>query len=293
MGQKQTKPFYFPPELKETFLCASVLAIVLEENQRAKELYADIEKCFELPGCKDPYDVVTYLLPDGRKVLQGNFGNTGDVNKEPKSVKNPFDVSMDLQKGNKKLNSIYRSRPKLFILLNNRKRRDLNKLRSSISVFIREGFNRNSENDKREYKVNGNVQSSLGTTILLPALIKKLYGDTSAIEKTKLLKHGKKDYDLPTVLERKIPDSADRFFTGQLKQAGYSKTSLEKIKTSAWRWYQCRVVCDGPTEYYNKQLKERSPKDRVVVEPENLIHEIKEFDDALGYRREKTGKRKS
>ena len=166
MGNNGAKPFYFPPELKNMILCASVLAIVLEENQTAKELYADMEKCFELPGCKDPYDVVTYLLPDGRKAFQGNLGNSGNINKEPVLVKNPFDVSDDLQKGNKKLNGIYHGRPKLFISLNNRKRRDLKKLSNSISLFIRVGFNRISENDKSEYKINGDIQSSLGTTIL-------------------------------------------------------------------------------------------------------------------------------
>jgi len=79
MGQKQTKPFYFPPELKDTFLCASVFSISVGRKPKSKRNYTLIlKKCFELPGCKDPYDVVTYLLPDGRKVLQGNFGNTGD-----------------------------------------------------------------------------------------------------------------------------------------------------------------------------------------------------------------------
>jgi hypothetical protein len=58
------------------------------------------------------------------------------------------------------------------------------------------GFNRASEQDEGKYRVNGSVQSSLATTILLPELITKLYGNTEAIEKRKLLKHGKKGYPL-------------------------------------------------------------------------------------------------
>jgi hypothetical protein len=192
MGQNKNKPFYFPPELKDMILCQSVLLIVLKENTKAKELYADVKKCCELPGCKDSYDIITYLLPDGLKILQKSLGDSSTIRKGKPSKNNPFDLSNDVRKGTKKIINKYHSRPRVLIWLNNTKRRDLNKLRSSISTFIRMGFNRASEQDEGKYRVNGSVQSSLATTILLPELITKLYGNTEAIEKRKLLKHGKK-----------------------------------------------------------------------------------------------------
>jgi hypothetical protein len=196
MGQNKNKPFYFPPELKDMILCQSVLLIVLKENTKEKELYADVKKCCELPGCKDTYDIITYLLPDGLKILQKSLGDSSTIRKGKPSKNNPFDLSNDVRKGTKKIINKYHSRPRILIWLNNTKRRDLNKLRSSISTFIRMGFNRASEQDEGKYRVNGSVQSSLATTILLPELITKLYGNTEAIEKRKLLKHGKKGYPL-------------------------------------------------------------------------------------------------
>jgi hypothetical protein len=60
----------------------------------------------------------------------------------------------------------------------------------------------------------------------------------------------------------------------------------KNIEITAWHWYQCRVVYEGPTAYYYKQLKQTTPEYPVVVEPENLVHELKEFDEALGYPKE-------
>lgn len=100
-------------------------------------------------------------------------------------------------------------------------------------------------------------------------------------------------FDVDTVLDGKIPALAQRNLISQYMEAGFKLKHGRIIETTAWRWYQCRVACDGITGYYHKQLKQPTKEDLVVVEPENLNHELKEIDEALGYVREKTGKSKT
>jgi hypothetical protein len=110
--------------------------------------------------------------------------------------------------------------------------------------------------------------------------------------KMPMLKHGKKVYNIENIIAWKIPVLAQRDLIRKYIEVGFKRIYRKDIEATAWRWYQCRVVHEGPTAYYYKQLKHKTEEDPVLVEPENLVHELTEFDKALGYPREKTGKRK-
>jgi hypothetical protein len=146
-----------------------------------------------------------------------------------------------------------------------------------------------------KYQITGN------TAIMLSQLLfVKAFFDTN--EKYQwILKHAgrltifkhKKRFDIDMVLGGKMPEFTQRAIVKQYLEAGFKLKHTKVIETTALLWYQCRVVHDGPTGYYHEQLRHTSSEDPVVLEPENLLHELKDFDEALGYIREKTGKRKT
>jgi hypothetical protein len=62
---------YHPPETLYLNYCAAVLAVVLKQHPKAKELYQDIKDCFMLPGVEDTFSMIERKVPEGTELLKG------------------------------------------------------------------------------------------------------------------------------------------------------------------------------------------------------------------------------
>jgi hypothetical protein len=298
MGNKEYKEYdksYHPPETIKLDYCAAILAVVLEQHPKAKELYENIKDCVLLPGVQETFSTVERKIPDTKTIITGIAKKAGYTKKsrpEDNAAKSARRVIVGAMV---QITSI-KNKLMLPILVNNRPRHDLKTLARSIDYFIRVCFNPDSASAKGNSQMTGITAKMISQLVFIRAILdtnEKYSRMLKRMGKIPVLKHGKKQFDVDSVLDGKMPELAQRLLIKQYMDAGFKLKHSKVIETTAWRWYQCRVVHDGPTGYYYQQLKRTAPEDPVVVEPENLLHELKDFDDALGYIREKTGKHKT
>ncbi len=157
------------------------------------------------------------------------------------------------------------------ILISRRRRHDLKVLARSVDNFIRVCFNSESARAKGNYRITGNTSKTLGMLVFVRTLLdtnEKYYKKLKRAGRIHMFKHGKKLFDVETVLYGKMPALAQRSLIKQYMEAGFKLKHGNVIETGAWRWYQCRVVHDGPTGYYHEQLKRTTQEDMAIVEPE-------------------------
>jgi hypothetical protein len=298
MGKENIKEYdksYHPPETIQIEYCAAVLGVVFRNHPKAKDLIQNIRDCALLPGVQDTFFKLEHHIPEGDRVLKGIASKAG-YNKHSKIEGNSAIVTRKLIVGFKKFTTSLSEKLMFTILINRKRRHDLKVLTNSIDNFIRVCFNSESARVKGKYRMTGDTSHTLLTLIMLRVVLdtnEKYNSMFKRLVKIPMHRHGQKLYSVGAVLDGKMPDLAQRSLVKQYMEAGFKLKHNKVIETKAWRWYQCRVVHDGPTEYFYQQMKQTSPEDKEVVEPENLLHELKEFDEALGYTREKTGKRKS
>jgi hypothetical protein len=298
MGKQNIKEYdksYHPPETIKLDYCAAVLAVVLQQHPKANELYENVKDCILLPGVQETFSTIEQKITDTNKIFKGIVTKAG-YKKDSKPEDNSAKSARRILFGAKELIVGLTNRLMLPILISSRRRHDLRVLTRNIDNFIGVCFNSESARAKGNYRITGNTAKTLAMLVFAWALRdtnEKYNRMFKKIGKIPMFKHGKKQFDVDTVMGGKMPALAQRSLINQYMKAGFKLKHSKVIETTAWRWYQCRVVHDGPTGYYHQQLKYTTPEDPVVVEPENLLHELKEFDEALGYIREKTGKRKT
>lgn len=286
---------HYPPELMPIVYCTAVLGVVLKENPEAKRLFEEVKVCCRLPGFQqlinELFDKLVVKANSG-KLIKELVESAGYAPKKAPPEDNQMVMARAFLTGLAKVINKYSNKFNILLLFKKR-RWDVRRVDMSIDSLIKVGFNNKSERSKGKYKVKAS-NDTLVCTIIGAALAEESAISTGLEKVTELsmYRYGNKRYSANAINEGALPDGAKRFLTSQALLAGFKIKNDQTLAKSAYRWYQCRVTHDGPTEYYFNQLKERSKEDPEIVTPENLLHEIKVFDDALGYEREKTGKHK-
>jgi hypothetical protein len=290
---REVKSTHYPPELVPFALCLSVLEVVLEENQEAKKLYDRIKEYSALPGCKETFDRLASQIPEGKPLIKAIVEKSGyDFNKTPEP-ENQMVYARGLLEGAKRHAFSYLRRNWVWMTFNIRRYRDLLRMTRCINNLIIVGFNNQSDLKKGKRKVTAKSSKKLVGVISFKAFADIYKVDIDDLGYLPFFQNGKQNYNVAAVMNGKMPARAKNELTHRCRKAGYSLKHDRKLKIWAWRWYQCRVVCSGPKEYYLRQLKKPSPEDIEIVEPENLSKEIKPYDEAIGYLRAKTGKPKT
>ena len=68
---------YHPPETIKLDYCAAVLAVVLEQHPKAKDLYENIKDSILLPGVQETFSTVEHRIPESDKLLKGMVKKAG------------------------------------------------------------------------------------------------------------------------------------------------------------------------------------------------------------------------
>jgi hypothetical protein len=148
-----------------------------------------------------------------------------------------------------------------------------------ISEFIKVGFNRKTDLAKQEYKVLASKSiclcSAVGIWTAGTYLEKhpKWDGETQ-------LKLGDEVLDV-SALEGISSERLHRSHSRIFKRYGYRLSHDDKLRNTAWYWYQSRVVYSGPEEFCRKYLLETG----IELDPANISKEILLHDIATGYPR--------
>lgn len=152
------------------------------------------------------------------------------------------------------------------------------RLERMISEFIIVGFNRESDIEKRRYRV---VLSEKAPWLIWAVVIRTAFESNEiTLEKLtrfyKVRKRKGKIIDFQKVLKDQPMSRWHRRIVASSKAVNLRLKNDKTIVEAARRWYQCRVVfpsinkyCDAPENYR--------------LEPKNISKQIRPCDEALGY----------
>ncbi len=140
------KARYFPPEIMPFALCAACLDIVLEQSEKARELYEEIVDCFSLPGCQEIMVKAGEYLPDNKTLLKKLVKKSGfDINKPPSKDSFGIPYIRGILKGGYSLLSEYAGKITPRIWKGRRSKRDLMIIINKLTELIKIGFNREED----------------------------------------------------------------------------------------------------------------------------------------------------
>ena len=82
--QTKDKSHYYPPEMMSFTLCSACLDVVLDQSEKAAELYEDIIECLSLPGCQETMEQIGEWIPDKKSIIKELVKESGyDFNLPP------------------------------------------------------------------------------------------------------------------------------------------------------------------------------------------------------------------
>lgn len=164
---------YHPPETIKLDYCAAVLAVVLEQHPKAKELYENIKDCMLLPGVQETFSTVENRIPESDKLIKGMVTKAG-YKKNSKPEENSAKSARRLIIGTIGMITGLTNRLMLPILISSRRRHDLRVLARSVDNFIRVCFNRESARAKGDYRITGNTSKTLAMLVFVRAMLDSL-----------------------------------------------------------------------------------------------------------------------
>ena len=273
---------YYPPEMMPFALCSACLDVVLEQSEKAEEIYEDIIECCSLPGCQETMDQIGEWIPDNKSIIKELVKESGyDVNKPPN--KEGFGISYirGLMMGGLSLFKGYAHKLTPKILRGKRRKRDLTLLLNKIDEFIKVGFNSETDQLNGKYKITIASSPFLFNTICISALSENYRQLLKQWERLKIIEYSGKTYNIADVMNDAVTARLHAYLNKQYKNAGFRLRHDQKLDNIAWRWYQSRVVYSGPEEYCRELLLEKGE----TLDPANVSNEIKECDEAIGYPR--------
>jgi hypothetical protein len=279
---------YVLPEALPLSRCGAVLSIVLEENDKAKLIFEQIKENCKLPGCQEAFIKFENDLPKGQKIIRDIVKSSGyNIKKPPSREINQLKIGKDFIFGTKKLIENYTRKFTPWVKANNQSNNDFQEVVASIAELIAVGFNREREQEKRKYKVTAFNSKALPLAVIMKAYLEVKPMNLKRYEQAPMYLHGKKLYTVKSIATGGIPTRVQKALNKDFIGAGFKLKHDDKLDREAKWWYECRVVYSGPEEF----CRELALKGEIL-DPANVSKEIKEYDEAIGYPREKTGKRK-
>jgi hypothetical protein len=287
-NSQKDKGMYVLPEVLPLSLCGAVLTIVLEENDKAKLIFEQIKENCKLPGCQEAFKKFENDLPKGQKIIRDVIKSAGyNIKKPPSREINQLKIGKDFIFGTKKLIENYTRKFTPWVKSNTQRNNDFQEVVASINDFIKVGFNREHEKVKGKYKVTALSSKALPLAVIMKAYLEVKPMNLKRYEQAPMYLHGKKLYTVKSVTTGRIPRRVQKALNKDFIGAGFKLKHDDKLDREARWWYECRVVHSGPEEF----CRELALKGEIL-DPANVSKEIKEYDEAIGYPREKTGKRK-
>ena len=279
---------YWPPDALGLARAMALVETVAVNSKQAGDIYQKIYDAWRKPGINKVYDEIISEVPDSLKEewkqnlkypeLTIQNGVNKPYNDYINLVNEPGFENL-LPKVAEQLLSISHAKPEHLD--------DLANLFKLIIEFVIVGFNRKTDIEKGKCR----VLPSINPPWLNLAIMYRTAFDSHNITLDRLRKIYKvrkvknRIYDFEDVLTKQSNSRMHRWMVSGGKQAGMVLRHDDKLMESAWRWYQCRVVCSSIYKFCDEQ-----EADGIILDSKNIDKEIRPYDEAVGYKRRTSSK---
>lgn len=280
-SQYRSRSQRYPPELLPFSISAALVELVINESEKAREIYDGILNCYNLPGVQEALSQMKLRIPPRTELLKAIVKKSGyDFYKPPESKDVGIPYMRGLIKGGIELVSEYKEQAEREVFTDQVCKRDFNVLITEVDNLIRIGFNNQKDQKKGRYKVIGENSPLLVGAIMVKSLGEFCKLSLKAWEKQKVITIAGKTYYLRDVLNDEVTSRMHRYLSKQYRKAGFLLKHDHRIDNMARLWYLTRVKYSGPSECCTKlQLKGNK------WTSDNLPKEITLCDTATGYPR--------
>lgn len=241
-------------------------------------MYKEIVESYRLPDCQEALSRTELEIPHGEDLVRELTKHSGFEKHQKIDPSNLWLPDGSTVEGIKKMFLQYKDvfQPWMDLRENRVKSKDFNCLVGLIEEFIKVGFNKESEQVRKKFKV-----TAYGSPCLFFAICFRTLGESCNVtlkewEKVKILRFGRKTFDLLDIADAGTV-RLHRYLSNQKKRAGYLMVHEKIIDRATWRWYQCRVKCSGIHEFCEKE--------GLIIDDYDVSKEIAYCDDIMGYPR--------
>ena len=162
--QKRDKSQYYPPEMMPFALCSACLDVVLEQSEKAREIYDEVIECCNLSGCQETMDQIGEWLPNNKSCIKELVKESGyDINKPPNKEGFGIPYIRGMMIGGLSLIKGYANKLSPKVLKGKRRKRDLMLVINKIDEFIKVGFNSEKDQLMRKHKIPSLFNKNLRT----------------------------------------------------------------------------------------------------------------------------------
>jgi hypothetical protein len=278
---------YLPIEMVPYVICATVLNLAIFRSPEVKNLYQQVKVDLNLKACKKMFSPFEHI--DAEVWAKRLAKEAGYDYRKGMPPGNQMIVMRELIKGSQRIINRYTKRFSLMVALFPWLNKDMRKFGNDLNELIKVGFNNSHAREHGKIRVNGE-----NSDILVQAILFQAYAETKGLKidkvaELKSFNYGGKSYSINPEMKDQMSYRARRELTSESIEAGFESIDGDKVARIAEWWYQSRVVHNGPQEFCNYLLQEKEE----VLDPAYLSNEIRICDIALGYEREKRGRRKA
>jgi hypothetical protein len=286
-GKPKKQSVYIPPELVPHMFCSVVLNLAIHRNQKVRKLYEQVKADLNLKVCKKLFYPLEHI--NAKAWAKSLAKEAGYDYREGMPPGNQMVIMRDLIKGSQRIINRYMKRFSLAVALFPWLNRDMHKFSNDLKELIKVGFNNSIAREQNKVRVSAEKSDTLVQEILFQA-----YAETKGLKigkmaELKSFNYGGKLYSISPEKKNEMSYRARRELTSESIEAGFESIDGDKVARIAEWWYQSRVVHNGPQEFCSYMLKTKNE----VLDPAYLSNEIRICDIALGYEREKRGRRKA
>jgi hypothetical protein len=268
-------------------ISGAVFNLALDRDKEVKKLFEEVKADLTLGVCQKLFSPLDHINVEGwAKRLAKEAGYRYEKGKGPPPG-NQMVIMRELLKGSLRIVKRYTSTFSLVVKIFPWLNRDMAKFVSDLNELITVAFNRKSDASRRRAKVTASTSEALVQAIVFQAYCEMKGLKIDKLAEMKTFKHGNKSYSLSP---EKAGDMSERAKREQVRlsiEASFKSVDVERLGRSALWWYESRVVHEGPLDYCNYLAKTTEEE----LDPSYLSNETRVCDQALGYEREKRGKR--
>jgi len=249
---------YWRPQIQPLLVAAILVYIAVNQSPEARRIYQQVMDEWGKPDCQA-------LLKEIIVLPVAQFKEWRKAAAENREIDSELDIWMGLYE-------------------KYRKSDDFKNLFRLIGEFIEVGFNRKKDLIQGKLMVTASSADYLNFAIVMLIAGSYLEKHPETGGKTRFKFDGIV-LDV-SVLYGEGDERIQRLHSKLFKGLAYQLSHDEKLKRTAWRWYQCRVLYSGPEEFCIK-----SQLEGIDLDPANISKEIWLGDVATGYPRKDLPKR--